>query len=75
MPDNVVTRLLDEVASGLAGREDCPSMTITRTDGDQHWQAGPDGQAEEVRAPGSVLLGWLLGREPIEGAPAAPRWL
>jgi maleylpyruvate isomerase len=75
LPGEVVTPLLDEIASGLIGRDDCPPMYIARTDDVQHWRAGPDERGADVHATGAVLLGWLLGRQPIEGAPVAPRWL
>jgi maleylpyruvate isomerase len=77
LPDEVVTPLLAEIAGGLAGREDCPPMNIARTDAERQWRVGPedDDPPSDVRASGAVLLGWLLGRESIEGAPTAPRWL
>lgn len=75
LPDDFVTPMLAELAGGLEGRADCPAMSIVRTDGDQRWVVGPREPGPDVTAPGAVLLGWLLGRQPIEGAPDAPRWL
>ena len=73
LPDEFVTQLLEEVAAGLAGRDDCPAMHVVRTDAEGEWRLGSGGP--EVKESGAALLGWLLGRRPIDGAPAAPRWL
>jgi len=51
MPAGAVDRLVDEVAGGLAGRDDCPAVTLTATDRDpaRSWTIGPE-------RPGSVTI-------------------
>ncbi len=75
LPHAVVIDLLDEVASGLAGRDDCPPMVVDA--GERSWRVGPEG-AVGVTVSGSAgeLLGWLIGRAPGPAdAPPAPAWL
>jgi maleylpyruvate isomerase len=86
-PGEVVDALLDEVAGGLAGRDDCPSMVLAVTGGSRSWVAGPSAEAVEVvEVTGTAgdLLGWLIGRADGEGLttspattplPTAPPWL
>jgi len=73
LPTVVVTDLLDEVASGLAGREDCPAMTIVA--GERSWDVGATGDRVTVAAAAPDVLAWLLGRAPLADAPDPPAWL
>jgi len=73
LPSIVVDALLDEVASGLVGRDDCPAMTISA--GARSWEVGAAGDPIAVRAAEPDVLAWLLGRGPLEGAPTVPPWL
>ena len=73
LPSVVVDDLLDEVATGLIGREDCPAMTISA--GARSWEVGSAGDPVAVRAAEPDVLAWLLGRAPLEGTPTAPPWL
>ncbi len=79
LPAGVVDRLIDEVAEGLAGRDDCPAVVITATDRDpaRSWAVGPAaaGDATAVAAPAADLLAWLIGRDNPHGFPAVPPWL
>ena len=76
MPAGAVDRLVDEVAGGLAGRDDCPAVTLTATDRDpgRHWTIGPEGDGTEVSGTAAELLAWLVGREPRD-YPPVPAWL
>jgi len=77
MPAGAVDRLVDEVAGGLAGREDCPRVTLTAADRDpaRRWTIGPeDGDATEVSGAAAGLLAWLIGRDPGDYPPVPP-WL
>jgi maleylpyruvate isomerase len=75
IPEAVVIDLIDEVASGLATRTDCPAMVIES--GARSWRVGgEDGDAVTVSGSPPELLAWLIGRAPgPAGAPAPPRWL
>ena len=74
VPHAVVIDLLDEVASGLAGRDDCPAMVVDA--GERSWRVGPDGDTVTVSGSAPDLLAWLIGRAPgPDGAPAPPPWL
>jgi maleylpyruvate isomerase len=74
IPDAVVVDLIDEVASGLAARADCPAMVIEA--GARSWRVGGDGDPATVSGPAPELLPWLIGRTPgPPGAPSPPRWL
>jgi maleylpyruvate isomerase len=79
VPAGVVDRLVDEVAGGLAGREDCPPVVLTAIDRDpaRSWAIGPGavGQASAVSAPAADLLAWLIGRDNPHGFPDVPPWL
>jgi maleylpyruvate isomerase len=67
----VVDALVDEVAGGLAGRDDCPAATLTATDRPGTWSVGPAGTgATAVGGDGLAVSGrradlcaWLLGRD------------
>jgi maleylpyruvate isomerase len=74
LPDQLVVDLIDEVASGLAARTDCPAMVIDA--GARSWRVGGDGDAATVSGRAPELLAWLIGRAPgPPGAPSPPRWL
>jgi maleylpyruvate isomerase len=74
IPEQVVIDLLDEVASGLAGRSDAPAMIIDA--GSRAWRVGSDGVTSTVVGSATELLGWIIGRAPgPAGAPAPPAWL
>jgi maleylpyruvate isomerase len=74
LPNEVVTDLIDEVASGLAGRADCVPMVIDG--GGRSWRVGPEDDPVTVSGSRPDLLAWLLGRATgPAGAPAPPRWL
>jgi len=86
LPAAVVTQLVDEVATGLAGRADCPAMAVVPDDlGGRRWRVGPaGGEAVEVTGPGAAVLAWIIGRSAGEGLkataadgrpPAPPPWL
>jgi maleylpyruvate isomerase len=79
VPREVVDPLLDEVARGLAGRDDCPPMTIVQRDGSRTWSVGPADAAgaTTVEHDGAVLVAWLLGRDApdLRDAPTPPSWL
>jgi hypothetical protein len=58
-PAGAVDRLVDAVAGGLAGRNDCPAVTLTATDRDpaRSWTIGPEGEdATEVASTAAELL-------------------
>jgi maleylpyruvate isomerase len=74
LPDAVVADMIDEVARGLAGRDDCPATDLAI--GGSSWRLGPAvGDAVAVRAPAPAVLAWLIGRQPLDGAPTLPAWL
>jgi maleylpyruvate isomerase len=74
LPNAVVVDLIDEVASGLAGRADCPAMVVDI--GERSWRVGGDGDAAAVAGSAPEVLGWIIGRAPgPAGAPAPPPWL
>jgi maleylpyruvate isomerase len=74
LPDAVVADMIDEVARGLAGREDCPATNLAI--GAASWRLGPDaGDGVDVSAPAPAVLAWLIGRRPLDGAPTLPAWL
>jgi maleylpyruvate isomerase len=81
LPTGVVDRLVDEVAGGLAGRDDCPAAVLAATDRDpaRSWAVGPGAgggdQATTVSAPAADLLAWLIGRDNPHGFPDVPAWL
>jgi maleylpyruvate isomerase len=76
MPAGAVDRLIDEVAGGLAGREDCPAVSLTATDRDPdcRWTIGPEAGATDVSGTAAELLAWLIGREQGD-YPPVPAWL
>lgn len=86
LPPEVVADLIAEVAGGLAGREDCPALTLVADDGAGRWSVGPstaDGP-REVRGGTLDLLAWLIGRSDGAGVltvggggpiPVLPPWL
>jgi maleylpyruvate isomerase len=84
VPSAVVDELLDEVAAGLAGREDCPALLLVDVAGGPSRRIGPAGAHVEVSGPAADLLAWLIGRAdgsalaagPDGGRPPAPpAWL
>ncbi|HKE75678.1 MAG TPA: maleylpyruvate isomerase family mycothiol-dependent enzyme [Acidimicrobiales bacterium] len=85
LPPEVVVPLIDEVAGGLAGREDCPVLTLIASDGGGPWTVGPAAaDPTEVRGTAHDLLAWIIGRHDGAGTlatpdatppPPAPRWL
>jgi maleylpyruvate isomerase len=84
VPDTVVDDLLDEVASGLVGREDCRAMVLADAGGRRTWRVGAGDDPIEVSGPAAELLAWLIGRSDGDGLdatgaggrpPAPPVWL
>jgi maleylpyruvate isomerase len=87
VPEPVISDLLDEVTSGLAGRDDCPPMVVLDSESSRRWRVGPDDEADEpveVAGPSADLLAWLIGRAPGTGLatssgvgkpPTPPPWL
>jgi maleylpyruvate isomerase len=76
LPDDLQTELLGDVASGMAARDELPSVRFSY--GDNTWMFGEGN--EVLEASPAALLGWLLGRPqaadvPIANAPQLPRWL
>ena len=80
----VVAELVDEVASGLMDREECPPMLVSDTERSRSWRIGPADDAVEVAGPSGELLSWLTGRDDgatlkvtsIDGhPPQPPAWL
>jgi maleylpyruvate isomerase len=83
IPVAVVARLVAEVATGLAGRQDCPALVVRPTGGGEHRIGGP-GDPAEVTGPAPAVLAWLVGRSDgpdlvattADGrAPQIPAWL
>lgn len=86
LPAPVVDGLLDEVATGLAGRADCPPATLVDAGGTRSWRIGPGDRPGDPTVTGRPheLLAWLIGRTDGERltattgdgrAPAVPAWL
>ncbi len=85
LPPEVVGQLIDEVAGGLAGRDDCPALTLAAGDGRVGTVGPPAPEPVEVTGPAPDLLAWLIGRADGAGAlatsagshrpPALPAWL
>ncbi len=84
LPPGVVARLLDEVADGLADREDCPPLVLRPGDGGAGRRIGGAGDPAEVTGPAPAVLAWLIGRSdgadlgattPGGRPPPVPAWL
>jgi maleylpyruvate isomerase len=74
LPGAVVVDLIDEVASGLAGRADCTPMVVDIRE--RSWRVGGEGDAVTVSGSAPEVLAWIIGRGPgPSGAPGAPQWL
>jgi maleylpyruvate isomerase len=76
IPHEVVVGMIDEVASGFAGRGDCPAVVVDS--GERLWRIGGLDNDGGVTVSGSApeLLAWIIGRSSgPAGAPAPPRWL
>jgi maleylpyruvate isomerase len=79
----VVDALLDDAATMLSTKPDCPGARLAPTDRDVTWTLGPQERAVEVRGDAADVLGWLVGRAGGERlgtadgspVPAPPRWL
>ena len=85
IPADVVHQLTDEVARGLAGRDDCPSLVLADDTGHE-WTVGPPAdEPVAVRGAGPDLLAWVIGRSDGAGTlavsdgsevpPKLPDWL
>ena len=74
LPPAVTDALLDEVAAGFAGRDDCPSLLVHVDDG-RRWRLGPDGTATDVHGSAAEILAWLTGRDAGSSWPTLPPWL
>jgi maleylpyruvate isomerase len=61
LPPAVIDVLIDEVAKGFAGRDDCPPVVI-HADNGARWRLGGDGNATEVTGDRPSILAWLTGR-------------
>jgi maleylpyruvate isomerase len=86
LPVSAIDGLIEEVAGGLARRDDCPPVVVRCDDG-RTWRLGtaPAGAAE-VEGSAPAILAWLLGRTPPPslravsagaggGLPDLPPWL
>ena len=76
LPEDLQTELLGDVASGMAARDELPSVRFSN--GDTTWIYGEGDRV--LDASPAALLAWLLGRpeaaiEPIADPPQLPRWL
>ncbi len=83
LPRAVTGALIDEVAAGLAGRDDCPPVVI-HADGGGRWRLGPEGDPTDVTGDRPTILAWLIGRDDGRAlqvtsaggvVPTLPAWL
>jgi len=65
-------RLLHEVVTGFAQREDAPALVLRPTDTGHEAAIGPPNGAVTVAGPSHALVAWLIGRSPGEGLTVSP---
>lgn len=73
--------LLDEVATGMSGRDGVPPLRLRAEDSGRSFDIGPAGGAPLVHGSSTALAAWLAGRSRGEGLtadgplPAIPEWI
>jgi maleylpyruvate isomerase len=71
-PDAFSHRLLHEVVTGFAQREDAPALVLRPTDTGHEATIGPSNGAVAVAGRSHALVAWLIGRSPGEGLTVSP---
>ena len=74
LPPSLLVDLVDDVASLLVDREDCPAILVVDVDSSRSWRIGTGHDPVEVHRPAAELLAWLIGREADDALPAVPAW-
>jgi maleylpyruvate isomerase len=82
-PASFSHRLLHEVATGFAARDDAPAMVLRPTDAGHEVTVGEPAAAVAVSGAAYALAAWLIGRSPGEeltvspagSLPTPPAWM